>query len=78
VRFRDAIQVPEPAADCFDVDISAASVSAASQAMTNTERQVAVMKKSRDVQEAQAQALVELIKQAPMPPHVGSLINVVA
>ena len=37
------------------------------------------MKKGRDVEEAQGQALVELVKQAaPMPPHVGSVLNVVA
>lgn len=62
-----------------DVSLSVESISAASQARTDADRQIAVMKKSRDVHEAQAEALVELVKQAtPMPPHVGSLINVVA
>ena len=61
------------------MSLSVESISAASQARTNADRQIAVMKKSRDVHEAQAEALVELVKQAaPNPPHVGSLINVVA
>jgi len=71
--------VSAPAADSRDVSLSVESISAAAQARTDTDRQIAVMKKSRDVHEAQAEALVELVKQAaPMPPRVGSLINVVA
>jgi hypothetical protein len=61
------------------VSITAASISAAAQAAADNDRQIAVMKKSRDVQEATAEALVELVKQAaPMPAHVGTRINVVA
>jgi len=37
------------------------------------------MKKAGDVQKDTAQALVDLVKQAPqMPAHVGTRINVVA
>lgn len=36
------------------------------------------MKKTQDVAKDQAQALVNLVKQAPMPPHVGNTVNVVA
>jgi hypothetical protein len=61
------------------VSLSPESISAASQARANSDRQIAVMTKARDVQEAQAQALVELVKQAPqMPDHVGTRLNVVA
>ena len=58
---------------------SPAAISAAQQAVTDGERQIAVLKKARDVREAQAEALVELVKQAaPMPEHVGTRLNVVA
>jgi hypothetical protein len=78
-RYGPWTPVSAGAADCGDVSVSAESVSAASQARVDSDRQIAVMKKSRDVQEAQAEALVELVKQAaPTPPHVGTLINVVA
>ena len=61
------------------MSLSVESISAAAQARADADRQIAVMKKGRDVQEAQAQALVELVKQAaPMPPHVGTVLNVVA
>jgi hypothetical protein len=54
-------------------------VSAASQARVNNDREIAVMKKAHDIEQEQAQALVNLVKQAaPMPPHVGSVLNVVA
>ena len=38
------------------------------------------MKKSRDIQQDTAEALVNLVKHAtpPMPEHVGTLINAVA
>ena len=37
------------------------------------------MKKTSDVQKDTAQALVDLVKQAPqMPEHVGTRINVLA
>ena len=51
-----------------------------SVASIETDRQIAVMKKSRDIQQDTAEALVNLVKQAtpPMPEHVGTLINVVA
>jgi hypothetical protein len=59
--------------------ISPESVSAASQARVNNDREIAVMKKAHDIEQEQAQALVNLVKQAaPMPPHVGSVLNVVA
>jgi hypothetical protein len=62
-----------------DVSISPESISARSQAVTDNARQIAVMKKSRDVQQETAEALVQLVKQAaPMAEHVGTLINVVA
>jgi len=62
------------------MSVSAASISAATQASIETDRQIAVMKKSRDIQQDTAEALVNLVKQAtpPMPEHVGTLINVVA
>jgi hypothetical protein len=62
------------------MSVSAASISAATQASLETDRQMAVMKKSRDIQQDTAEALVNLVKQAapPMPEHVGTLINVVA
>jgi hypothetical protein len=61
------------------VSISPESAPAASQARLEDDRQIAVMKKARDVQKDTAQALVDLVKQAPqMPEHVGSRINVLA
>ena len=67
------------AADWADMSISPASASAAYQARLDNDREIAVMKKARDVEKDQAQALVDLVKQAtPAPPHVGSLINVLA
>ena len=61
------------------MSISPESVSATQQAAAANVREIAVMKKSRDIQEDTAQALVELVKQAPaMPDHVGTLINVLA
>lgn len=62
------------------MSVSAASISAATHASLETDRQIAVMKKSRDVQQDTAEALVNLIEQSapPMPEHVGTLINVVA
>ena len=61
------------------MSISPASASAASQARLDQDREIAVLKKARDVQKDQAQALVRLITQAaPVPPHVGSVIDVVA
>ena len=62
------------------MSVSAESISAATQASIETDRQIAVMKKSRDIQQDTAEALVNLVKQAtpPMPEHVGTLINVVA
>ena len=43
------------------------------------DRQVAVMRKSRDVQQDVAEALIALVQQAaPMPEHVGTRLNVVA
>ena len=62
-----------------DVSISPESVSAAYQARLEDDRQIAVMNKARDVQKDTAQALVELVKQAPqMPEHVGTRLNVLA
>ena len=59
--------------------ISPESVSGASQASVVNDREIAVMKKAHDIEQDQAQALVNLVKQAaPMPPHVGSVLNVVA
>ena len=59
--------------------MSPESVSAAYQAHLDNDRQIAVMKKERDVQKDTAQALVDLIKQAPqMPDHIGTRINVLA
>ena len=62
------------------MSVSAASISAATHARFETDRQIAVMKKSRDVQQDTAEALVNLIEQStpPLPEHVGTLINVVA
>ena len=73
------IEASRGAADSCDVSLSVESISAASQAETADKLQIAVMKKSHDVQKDTAEALVELVKQAaPQPDHVGSLINVVA
>ncbi len=48
-------------------------------ALLELQRQVAVMKKTADVQESQGQALVELVKQAaPQRPGVGGRIDVLA
>jgi len=61
------------------VSISPESVSAAYQARLENDRHIAVMNKARDVQKDTAQALVELVKQAPqMPEHVGTRLNVLA
>ena len=58
---------------------SPASITAAKQAAAETDRQIAVMKKSRDVQKDTAEALVDLVKQAaPLPPHVGTRLDVYA
>ena len=66
-------------ADWPHMSISPAFAGAAFQARLDNDREIAVMKKARDVQKDQAQALVDLVKQAaPTPPHVGSLINVLA
>jgi hypothetical protein len=59
--------------------MSPESVSAARQATADNDRQIAVMKKASDVQKDTAQALVDLVKQAPqMPAHVGTRVNVLA
>ena len=60
------------------MSVSAASVSAATQANIEADRQIAVMKKSRDIQQDTAEALVNLVKHATPLEHVGTLINVVA
>ena len=61
------------------MSLSPESVSAASQARLDNDRQIAAMKKTSDVQKDTAQALVDLVKQAPqMPEHVGTRINVLA
>jgi len=61
------------------VSISPLSGAAADQAVAETERQIAVMKKEQDVKKDEAEALVDLIKQAaPMPEHVGTQLNVLA
>ena len=61
------------------MSISPESVSAAYQARLENDRHIAVMKKARDVQKDTAQALVDLVKQAPqMPAHVGTRLNVLA
>lgn len=72
------IQAPGGLCRFRDVSISSESVSPAYQARVDTDRQIAAMKKARDVQEDTAEALVELVKQAPMPDHVGTRLNVVA
>jgi hypothetical protein len=61
------------------VSISPTDGGGAWQPVSNGDRQIAVMKKAQDVREVQAEALVELVKQAaPMPEHVGTQLNVVA
>jgi hypothetical protein len=77
---RGIAQEPVRSADSRGMSVSAASISAATQASIETDRQIAVMRKSRDVQQETGEALVNLIKQAtpPMPDHVGTLVNVVA
>ena len=57
--------------------MSIASISASQQAASTVERQVAVMKKTRDVEKDVADALVDLVKQSG-PGPVGSRLNVVA
>jgi len=48
-------------------------------ALLEVQRQIAVLKKTADAQESQAQALVELVEQAvPERPGVGTRINVLA
>ena len=65
------------AADAADVTISPATSGAEWQPVTAEDRVIAVMKASRDVQQAQAQALVALVTQSvPLPDHVGTLIDV--
>lgn len=74
------IQDRAAGADSLNVSISPASVSAVAQAETQQNLQVAVMKKSRDVQEDTAAALLALVKQSlpPLPSHVGTQLDVVA
>jgi hypothetical protein len=61
------------------VSLSIESISASAQAATANEVQVAVMKKSSDIQKDVAEALVALVTQAPpMPAHVGTRLNVLA
>jgi hypothetical protein len=76
-----AIQDAEVRCRWEDVSISPESITAASQAALETDRQIAVMKKSRDVEQDTAEALLQLVKQSappPMPEHVGTLVNVLA
>ncbi|MGE3507391.1 MAG: YjfB family protein [Vicinamibacterales bacterium] len=47
------------------MSISAVSGSSPSPVATDTERQVAVMKKTKDVEQQTAESLIELVKQAP-------------
>jgi putative motility protein YjfB-like len=72
------IQAREGRCRFSDVSISPESVSAAYQARVDNDRQIAVMKKAGEVQKDTAQALVDLVKQAPMPEHVGTRLNVLA
>lgn len=67
-------------ADSLNVSISPASISASQQAETQQDIQVAVMKKSHDVQEDTAAALIALVKQSlpPLPSHVGTQLDVLA
>jgi hypothetical protein len=75
-HFKNRRELPIPQG----MSVSADSIGAASQAGIETDRQIAVMKKSRDIQQDTAEALVNLVRLAtpPMPEHVGTLINVVA
>jgi putative motility protein YjfB-like len=72
------IQAREGRCRFRDVSISSESVGAAYQARMDTDRQLAVMKKASDVQKDTAEALVDLVKQVPMPEHVGTRLNVLA
>jgi hypothetical protein len=58
-------------------DALIASISASQQAATSVEMQVAVMKKTREVEKVSAEALVQLV-QAATPSHIGTRLNVVA
>jgi hypothetical protein len=75
-RFKNRHEPPIPQG----MSVSAASISAATQANIEADRQIAVMKKSRDIQQDTAEALVNLVKHAtpPMPEHIGTLVSVVA
>jgi hypothetical protein len=73
------IQAEGPAADYESMSISPTSGFADTPAMLEVQRQIAVMKKAADTQKAQAEGLVELVKQsAPQRPDVGGRIDVYA
>ena len=58
--------------------ISAVSGNSAAHPPTDLDRQVAVMKKTRDIEKASAEALLELIKPAPSAGHIGRIISTYA
>jgi hypothetical protein len=80
-----SFKLQAPPADYDSMSISATS-GYSDAALLDVQRQVAVMKKTADVQESQGQALVELVKQAvpggsgaaPQRPGVGGRIDVYA
>jgi hypothetical protein len=56
------------------MSIGAISGNAAqSQAASDAERQIAVLKKGRDVEKAAADALIEVVKQAATPQGSGRI-----
>ena len=63
----------KPATDSWTMSISAVSGSSASEATPDVQRQVAVMKKARDVEKATAEALLELVKQGTPGPRGGRI-----
>lgn len=59
------------------MDVSAVSGSHVPQSPAALDRQVAVMKKSRDIEAATAEALLALVQPAPSG-HIGRIINTYA
>ena len=58
-----------------DTSLASFATESKSRAIMN-EISVAIMKQNLDQQEALGQALVEMIKQTPMPDGTGTILNI--
>jgi hypothetical protein len=58
-----------------DTSLASYATGSSNRAVMN-EISMAIMKQTMDQQKAAGQALLEMIKQTPMPDGIGSLINI--